>query len=657
MIDGAANNTVGGTASGAGNTFAFNGSDATHGALTVNVGTGNEILTNLFYGNTPAPRRSLSGINLTNGGNDGLPAPVITSVTASGSGSTNITLNVSGMAAGTYLLDVFASAGRQPPAGQVDARVPLGTVSVTVKAGDKTETVTLAKALSGGQQVTATWTVVAAAPSGLTAGDTSEFSATAAVPQPFVVTTTDGSVLTPGSLAFEINAVNSDSRTPMPTRSSSSSRPPPNDERHLDDHAEQRPHDHSPGDPRRDDAGRVHRDAGDRNQRQPGDRTGLTLAAGSANSTIRGLDIVDSPGAGLDIESSTNTVQFNDFGVMPDGKTAAANAQGILVEGTSTGNTIGGTAGGAGNVVAFNSGIGIDVTAPSTAVNTIRGNLIYSNTGTAFSTNRAVAAPSLSSATSNGGTTTVQDGSGPAGATFDFYATSGTLGPAAIYLGSSTSFPASLPVSVPTGASSWPRPPRAAIRRRFSGSQQATNPFAVTNTADQRHGSLEQAIINVNDDTGNSKPDTITFDIGNGGAAKITLTRGVLTAADPSGDHRRDQPAGIRRHAADHDRRRRRLGLHPDPGHQLAGSTSSSMVRGLASPASPAPPSRSIATTTSCRPTRSRSPPARRQGSWSRARAIRSAALRPPPGTRSSTPTAARRWTRSQVPTPRFRAT
>ena len=69
---GAKNNSVGGATTDVGNTFAFNGSDANHGALTVNVGTGNTILTDLFFQNAVTGTASdTSGIKLTNGGNNG----------------------------------------------------------------------------------------------------------------------------------------------------------------------------------------------------------------------------------------------------------------------------------------------------------------------------------------------------------------------------------------------------------------------------------------------------------------------------------------------------------------------------------------------------------------------------------------------------------
>ena len=65
----AADNTIGGTTAGAGNTIAFNADDA----VDVITGTGDAILENLIFGNG-------SGIVLTSGGNDDQAAPVVTSV-------------------------------------------------------------------------------------------------------------------------------------------------------------------------------------------------------------------------------------------------------------------------------------------------------------------------------------------------------------------------------------------------------------------------------------------------------------------------------------------------------------------------------------------------------------------------------------------------
>ena len=313
---------------------------------------------------------------------------------------------------------------------------------------------------------------------------------------------------------------------------------------------------------------------------------GLTLAAKSDGSTIRGLDIVNAAGAGITVASNSDTVQSNYVGILPDGKTAAGNGQGIVVSGT--GNTIGGPANGAGNLVADNNGAGIDVTAPNSSANSVRGNLIYGNTGAAFSTQSSLSAPQLSSATSNGGTTTIHGSFAvvPAiGTIVDLYASNGSLTPAAIYLGSTTltaasfngsNFTASVTgASVPTGASvvaTATSPAPGSDTSGLSNSQPVTNPFAVTTAADNGDnanptpGSLRAAINNVINDTGNPNADTITFAIGTG-PVTITLTSRRAESAEPSRDPRRDHPAGLHGDPAGHHHRRHRPErTGPDPG-------------------------------------------------------------------------------------------
>ncbi len=53
------------------------------------------------------------------------------------------------------------------------------------------------------------------------------------------------------------------------------------------------------------------------------------------------------------------------------------NGTGVVIDGSASENTIGGTATGAGNTIAFNSGDGVDV--DSGTGNAVRGNLIYGN--------------------------------------------------------------------------------------------------------------------------------------------------------------------------------------------------------------------------------------------------------------------------------------
>jgi streptogramin lyase len=84
--------------------------------------------------------------------------------------------------------------------------------------------------------------------------------------------------------------------------------------------------------------------------------------------------------------STGNVVQGNYIGTDVSGTVVLGNTgDGVLISGVSQNNTIGGTAAGAGNIVAFNGGAGVAVgssASDSTTVgNSIRGNSIYSNTG------------------------------------------------------------------------------------------------------------------------------------------------------------------------------------------------------------------------------------------------------------------------------------
>jgi hypothetical protein len=84
---------------------------------------------------------------------------------------------------------------------------------------------------------------------------------------------------------------------------------------------------------------------------------------------------------GLNIINATNnTVQGNLIGVLPDGVTAAPNALGGVVLQftflTTTGNLIGGTTAGAGNVIAGNTGPGVLLAGADVIGNVIAGNLI-----------------------------------------------------------------------------------------------------------------------------------------------------------------------------------------------------------------------------------------------------------------------------------------
>ncbi|MGB5440287.1 MAG: DUF4347 domain-containing protein, partial [Gammaproteobacteria bacterium] len=110
-----------------------------------------------------------------------------------------------------------------------------------------------------------------------------------------------------------------------------------------------------------------------------------------------------------------NTIQGNYIGVAVDGTTARPNAGGgVRVNGGADNNLIGGAADGAGNLIAANTGSGVQVDGAGTTGNAIRENLVYSNSGIAIdlvsSGNLGRQDPNLSSVTSNGVDTVTIDG-------------------------------------------------------------------------------------------------------------------------------------------------------------------------------------------------------------------------------------------------------
>ena len=74
-------------------------------------------------------------------------------------------------------------------------------------------------------------------------------------------------------------------------------------------------------------------------------------------------------------------MQGNLIGTDVTGTKPLGNGNGIQIDGGSSNNTIGGTAAGAGNTIAFSTGMGVDVDATAGTGNAIRLNSIFSNTG------------------------------------------------------------------------------------------------------------------------------------------------------------------------------------------------------------------------------------------------------------------------------------
>jgi Right handed beta helix region len=519
VIDGASNNTVGGTAVGAGNTIAFNRFDASHGALTVNVGTGNTILSNLFYGNTGTTIPA-SGIDLTGTpiGNDNLAAPVITSVSAAGSDSANVTLNVTGMTAGTYTLDVFASApGDAVVPGQVDAHLHLATIpNITISAGQQTLSETISTSLSGGQQVTATWTFTGTTGSGLTNGDTSEFSATAGVPQPFVLVVTtvqdNGNNTSPtvGSLrqAIEnannnpgaLNTITFDITSGSLTINLTAPLPTVTSPVLINGTTE-------PGFNPTNPATFVTLSGG--NTVADGLTLGSVPGATSNGSAIQGLAITGFTDAGILVQTSNNTIGGTTPGpsnsilqaniISGNTSVSGSDGDGVLID-TGTGDAIRGNSifDNAQGIVLINGGNGSQPAPTIDAVNSTVGTTLIQGQLTGFATNSPFVVEFFSGAPAPLPQINGQQYLGSTQVTTN---------------GSSAMFSVSLPVTVPAGQVVTATATSAAgDTSAFATAQPLADPFDVTTTADSGVGSLRQVITNINN-IGASSPTEIEFKI------------------------------------------------------------------------------------------------------------------------------------------------
>ena len=80
-------------------------------------------------------------------------------------------------------------------------------------------------------------------------------------------------------------------------------------------------------------------------------------------------------------QATGNTVLGNYIGVDRTGAAAGNAAVGVQVDGGATGTTVGGTAAGAGNLIAFNTKAGVLVLGSGSTGNPVRGNSIFSNGG------------------------------------------------------------------------------------------------------------------------------------------------------------------------------------------------------------------------------------------------------------------------------------
>ncbi|HNB64921.1 MAG TPA: DUF4347 domain-containing protein, partial [Rhodocyclaceae bacterium] len=120
---------------------------------------------------------------------------------------------------------------------------------------------------------------------------------------------------------------------------------------------------------------------------------GIALFGGASNTLIGGTtsaarNVISGNGnEGIRIEdagTTGNLVQGNYIGTNAAGSAGVGNAVGVHVFNGATGNTVGGTAAGAGNLIAYNSGIGVSVTDSTTTGNVILSNSFTSNDGLAI---------------------------------------------------------------------------------------------------------------------------------------------------------------------------------------------------------------------------------------------------------------------------------
>ena len=122
-----------------------------------------------------------------------------------------------------------------------------------------------------------------------------------------------------------------------------------------------------------------------------GNSRGVFIGFGASNNVIGGSTagvgnvISGNSNGGIEIYGAGtlfNQVQGNFIGTDPTGTADVGNnAFGVSVFGGASGNSIGGTATGAGNVIARNGSAGVYITDPNSLGNSVRGNRIFANGG------------------------------------------------------------------------------------------------------------------------------------------------------------------------------------------------------------------------------------------------------------------------------------
>ena len=197
---GSRNNTVGGTAAGAGNTIAHNGTEGVWmGGAATNT---NALLGNAIFANgSPALGIDLNANGVDNndtGDGDGASNntqnhPVLTAAMTNGLGSATLAGSLNSTPGITYRVEFFASV-TPDPTGYGEGERYLGATNVTTGgSGNAIIAVALAAPLNAGEYVSSTATVCTNGPC-TTFGDTSEFGRNVQAVGHLVVTTTADTV-------------------------------------------------------------------------------------------------------------------------------------------------------------------------------------------------------------------------------------------------------------------------------------------------------------------------------------------------------------------------------------------------------------------------------------------------------------------------------
>jgi hypothetical protein len=166
----ASNNKVGGTLTGQGNTIAFN----VNYGVDVDSGTGNSILTNSIFSNGQGG----IALNASAVANDAIgPPTLVTAIPNATTKSTNVQGNYTAAPFATFLIQFFSNLAADP-SGHYEGQTFLGSTVVTTGAnGSASFAAKLTTTVAASAWITATATSLVTITPGLTAGDSSPFSA------------------------------------------------------------------------------------------------------------------------------------------------------------------------------------------------------------------------------------------------------------------------------------------------------------------------------------------------------------------------------------------------------------------------------------------------------------------------------------------------